>query len=359
MMSRIMIMAGGTGGHVFPALAVANVLQQRGIDIFWMGTEKGIEARLVPEAGYPLTVISVQGLRGNGLLGWVLAPFRLLKAVIEALTAMREIRPDMVLGLGGFASGPGGVAAWLLRKPVVIHEQNAIPGLTNRLLTHVAKRVLEGFPNSFDKSVAARWVGNPVRADIEALPEPKQRFADRNQPINLLVLGGSLGARALNTVLPQALALMDEQQRPRVKHQCGQKHISDCQHAYDKAGVTVQVNAFISDMAEAYNWADLVICRAGALTLAELEAAGLAAILVPYPHAVDDHQAHNAAALVTVGAAHLINECELTPEQLAEQISHLSSDRQHLLEMANAARSHSKTSAADTIADVCMEVCNG
>ena len=358
MMSRIMIMAGGTGGHVFPALAVAKVLQQRGIEIFWMGTEKGIEARLVPEAGYPLTNISVQGLRGNGLLGWVMAPFKLIKAVMEALTAMRTIRPDMVLGLGGFASGPGGVAAWLLRKPVVIHEQNAIPGLTNRLLTHVAKRALEGFPNSFDKAVNAQWVGNPVRADIESIPKPEQRFAGRKQNINLLILGGSLGARALNTILPQALVLIDEQQRPRVKHQCGQKNVNDCQHAYDKAGVTAQVNAFIGDMAEAYSWADLVVCRAGALTLAELEAAGLAAILVPYPHAVDDHQAHNAAALVTVGAAHLINECELTPEMLAEQISHLS-DRQHLLEMANAARSHSKTSAAQTIADVCMEVCNG
>ncbi|MFW5451159.1 MAG: undecaprenyldiphospho-muramoylpentapeptide beta-N-acetylglucosaminyltransferase [Methylophagaceae bacterium] len=359
MMSRILIMAGGTGGHVFPALAVAEVAKQRGVEVFWMGTEKGIEARLVPEAGYPLTHISVQGLRGNGLVGWLLAPFRLIKAIWEAMTAIRSIKPDVVLGLGGFASGPGGVAAWLLRKPVVIHEQNAIPGLTNRLLAHIAKRVLQGFPNSFESTVNAQWVGNPVRDSIAALAAPEQRFAERNEGLNLLILGGSLGARALNTVLPQALATIKEQQRPQIKHQCGQQHINQCQNAYDIAGVEADVMPFIGDMAVAYHWADLVVCRAGALTIAELAAAGLGSILVPYPYAVDDHQAHNASSLVTAGAARLINECELTAELLAQQLNELLSERGQLLTMAVAARSQSKIEAANTIADICAEVCHG
>ncbi len=359
MMSRILIMAGGTGGHVFPALAVADLVKQRGVDVFWMGTAKGVEAQLVPEAGYPLSYISVQGLRGNGLLGWLLAPFRLIKAVMEAISAIRSIKPDVVLGLGGFASGPGGVAAWLLRKPIVIHEQNAIPGLTNRILSSIAKRVLQGFPNSFESKVHARWVGNPVRDSITSLPTPEQRLMNRNGVANLLILGGSLGARSLNTILPQALALIDEQQRPQIKHQCGQKHVDDCQRAYDVSNITVDVMPFISDMAAAYQWADLVICRAGALTIAELAAAGLGSILVPYPYAVDDHQAHNASALVRVGAAWVINECELTAELLAQQLSELISDRPQLLAMATAARHQSKIEAASTIADVCAEVCNG
>ena len=356
MMSRILIMAGGTGGHVFPALAVADVMQQRGIDVFWMGTAKGIEAKLVPEAGYPLTKISVQGLRGNGILGWLLAPFKLVKAVIEARKAIKHINPNIVLGLGGFASGPGGVAAWTLRKPIVIHEQNAIPGLTNRLLAHIAKRVLEGFSNSFDTKQKAQWVGNPVRNSIVEMAEPEQRFVEQKKVINLLVLGGSLGARSLNTILPQALALIDEQQRPIVRHQCGAKHYEDCQHAYDEAGIQAEVTPFIDDMKAAYEWADLVVCRAGALTIAELTAAGVGAILVPYPYAVDDHQTYNAMTLVNVGAASIINERELTADLLAEQ---LIIDPQHLLTMAKASRALAKPNSAQVIADICMEVAHG
>ena len=355
MMSRILIMAGGTGGHVFPALAVADVMKQRGVDVFWMGTAKGIEAKLVPEAGYPLTEISVQGLRGNGLLGWLLAPFKLIKAVLEARKAIKEINPNVVLGLGGFASGPGGVAAWTLGKPVVIHEQNAIPGLTNRLLSTIAKRVLEGFSASFDASKNAQWVGNPVRKSIVEIAEPEQRLQEKKQ-INLLVLGGSLGARALNTILPQALVLMSEAQRPIVKHQCGIKHYDDCLQAYTQAGITADVTAFITDMKAAYEWADLVVCRAGALTIAELTAAGVGSILVPYPYAVDDHQTENAMTLVNTGAATIINEADLTASLLSEQ---LVTDYQRLISMAKAARTLAKPDSANIIADTCMEVANG
>lgn len=360
MIRRILIMAGGTGGHVFPALAVADVLSQQGTEIHWMGTARGIEAKLVPDAGYPLHLIHVNGLRGNGILGWLLAPFKLIKAVYEAIITIRKIQPDVVLGLGGFASGPGGVAAWLLRKPLVIHEQNAIPGLTNRILAHLAKRVLEAFPNSFTSEFNAEWVGNPVRESIAHALSPEQRFsnADSQAKAKLLVLGGSLGAKSLNSVLPEALALIDEEQRPQVRHQCGSKHFDDCHKAYDKAGVTAHISTFVEDMAEAYQWADLVVCRAGALTIAELSAVGVASLLVPYPYAVDDHQTHNASALVMAGGAHLIKDSDLSAVQLAEHIRSLLTDKPHLLAMAEAARTQAKPEAATTIAHVCEEVCH-
>jgi len=353
-MANIMIMAGGTGGHVFPALAVADVLKQRGENVAWIGTAKGIEARLVPEAGYALNLISVQGLRGNGLLGWLTAPFKLVKAVIEAMGALKRHQADMVLGLGGFASGPGGVAAWLLRKPIVIHEQNAIPGLTNKLLAKLADNVLQGFPNSFTK---AQWVGNPVRASIAALAEPTEK-TNQNQT-KILVLGGSLGAKSLNTLLPQALKIIGEQHEFVVNHQCGQKHIEDCQQQYQQASIKADISPFIADMAAAYDWADIVVCRAGALTIAELSAAGVASVLVPYPYAVDDHQTHNAAALLNVGGAVLMPESTLTAPALAEQLLELTADSTTLLKMATAARTQAKPDAANTIADICMAVSYG
>lgn len=357
-MTTIMIMAGGTGGHVFPALAVAEVLTQRGVTVIWMGTAKGIEARLVPEAGYPLTKISVQGLRGNGAMGWVTAPFKLVKAVIEAIAALKKNKTDLVLGLGGFASGPGGVAAWLLRKPVVIHEQNAIPGLTNTLLAGLASRVLQGFPNSFKVSKHAEWVGNPVRGSIAALANPVQKQRTE-QGFNVLVLGGSLGAKSLNETLPAAIALIGQARSLRVKHQCGQKHLEDCQSHYQRANVHAEVTAFIGDMAAAYDWADIVVCRAGALTIAEISAAGVPSILVPYPYAVDDHQRHNASALLAVGAAVLIDESELTAQKLADNIIELASSNNTLFTMAKAARTQAKPEAAVTIADICMAVNHG
>ena len=357
MNSRVLIMAGGTGGHVFPALAVADELRSRDVDVFWMGTEKGIEAKLVPASGYPLTYISVQGLRGNGLLGWLLAPFKLIKAVAEAVSAIKQIKPDVVLGLGGFASGPGGVAARLLAKPVVIHEQNAIPGLTNRLLSRVAQRVLQGFPRSFTAARHAEWVGNPVRTTIESITKPKTRLADRAGPVRVLVLGGSLGAKSLNTVLPEAFTSVKT--AVEIKHQCGVRHLDVCQENYKKAATNAEVTAFIDDMANAYAWADLVICRAGALTVAEVSATGVAALFVPYPYAVDDHQTHNASALVSAGAAKLIQESDLTVASFAAEISELVSDRSVLVDMAIRARGQAKTGTAQYVADICLEVAHG
>lgn len=357
-MTTIMIMAGGTGGHVFPALAVAEVLTQRGVKVTWMGTEKGIEARLVPEAGYTLNLISVQGLRGNGLMGWLTAPFKLIKAVIEAKKALKNDQADMVLGLGGFASGPGGVAAWLLRKPIIIHEQNAVPGLTNTLLSVLADKVLQGFPNSFNASKQAEWVGNPVRSGIASLPEPLLK-ATPSKAVNLLVLGGSLGAKSLNKILPEAIALIGEDRDFDVKHQCGVRHLEDCQNYYEQAQIEAEVTAFIDDMAAAYAWADLVVCRAGALTIAEVSAAGVPAILVPYPYAVDDHQTHNASALVNIGAAVLIDESVLTAQLLADEIMTCTDNNEKLLAMAQAAKTQAKPDAANTIADICMAVKNG
>jgi UDP-N-acetylglucosamine--N-acetylmuramyl-(pentapeptide) pyrophosphoryl-undecaprenol N-acetylglucosamine transferase len=359
MNKRVLIMAGGTGGHVFPALAVADELRTQQCDVFWMGTENGIEAKLVPAAGYPLTFIHVNGLRGNGVMGWLLAPFKVLKALYEAITAIKKLKPDVVLGMGGFASGPGGLAAWLLKTPVVIHEQNAIPGMTNRLLSNIAKQVLEGFRQSFDTSRGAVWVGNPVRASIESIATPDSRFANRTGPIRLLVLGGSLGAKALNNVVPEAIALTSESDLFEVKHQSGERHLSDCQQNYQGATIKAEVTAFIDDMPSAYAWADLVICRAGALTIAELAASGVGALLVPYPYAVDDHQTHNALALVNSGAAMLIQEDTLTAEILLNQLSSFVGNREKLLEMANAARSQAKLGTAKVVADICLkEVAN-
>lgn len=358
-MMRVMIMAGGTGGHVFPALAVADELKQRDVAISWIGTAQGIEARLVPEAGYQLSEIKVQGLRGNGALGWLLAPFRIINAVWQAVTVLRETKPDVVMGLGGFASGPGGLAAWLLRKPLVIHEQNAIPGLTNKLLAKLANKVLTGFPDSFAEKVNAQWVGNPVRKQIEDLPMPHLRQSETPAAMKVLVLGGSLGAHSLNTHIPAALAMLPEAQRPLVRHQCGSRHLEACQAEYRSAGVNAEVTDFIADMAAAYAWADLVICRAGALTIAELAAAGVASILVPYPHAVDDHQTHNASLLVEASAAQLVADKDLSPALLATTIKQFEQDREGLLKMANAARQVAKIGTATQIADICMELSHG
>ncbi|PCJ31623.1 MAG: undecaprenyldiphospho-muramoylpentapeptide beta-N-acetylglucosaminyltransferase [Gammaproteobacteria bacterium] len=354
MTTRILIMAGGTGGHVFPALAVAEELRAQNVEVQWMGTARGIEAKLVPEAGIPLNNISVQGLRGNGALGWLLAPFKVAKAIFEAMSVIRRFKPDAVLGLGGFASGPGGIAAKLMGKPLIIHEQNAIPGLTNRTLARVANAVLEGFPNSFKSSAKVQWLGNPVRASIESMATPTQRFDTHSGDIRVLVLGGSLGAKSLNTLLPQAFAAID--QPLLIKHQCGVRHSDDCQKNYNDAAVDVEVMSFIDDMAAVYAWADLVICRAGALTIAELSAAGVGSLLVPYPYAVDDHQRYNAAALVEAGAAKLLIEKDLTVDILKQEIEAVVANRSNLLAMANNARSLAKDGTAKQIAAICLEL---
>lgn len=354
----VLVMAGGTGGHVFPALAVAEELRLRGVPVLWLGTRRGLEARVVPAAGFPIAWLKVAGLRGKGLLTLLMAPLTLFAALLQAGWIILRHRPRAVLGLGGFAAGPGGAMAWLLRRPLVIHEQNGIAGLTNRLLARRAQRVLTGFPDTFTAAHLGRndaeWVGNPVRPEIAALPPPEHRLSVHSGPLRLLVVGGSLGARALNEVVPQALAQFPVESRPQVRHQSGSKNIEQAAAAYREAGVEASLEPFIQDMAAAYAWADLVICRSGALTVAELAAAGVASILVPYPHAVDDHQSRNARFLSEAGAAVLIQQKELTPEWLFDRLRAF--DRVSLLAMAQAARSRAQPDAVHRVANHCLAV---
>ena len=352
-----LIMAGGTGGHVFPALATARVLKRRGYDIVWLGTQRGIEARLVPAEGIPVEWLSVGGLRGKGALTLLAAPFRLAVALLQALGAVRRHRPRVVLGAGGFASGPGGVAAWLLGRPLVVHEQNAVAGMTNRLLARLAARVLEGFPGSFGPRVAALRVGNPVRPEITAIAPPERRYAGREGHLRLLVFGGSQGSARLNAVVPAALAELPVDLRPQVLHQTGVRGLEETAAAYRSRGIEADVRAFIDDMAGAYGWADLAVCRSGALTVAELAAAGVPAVLVPFPAAVDDHQTRNAEYVVKAGAALLMPESELTPMSLAAALRSLfEAGRPRLVRMAQAARSTAITDADERLADACIAV---
>ena len=355
MRTRVMIMAGGTGGHVFPALAVAEELRARGVDVVWMGTRRGLEAEVVPRAGFEMCWVTVAGLRGKGVVTWIGAPLRLLRALFQSLSILRALRPGVVLGMGGFVTGPGGLASWLLRRPLVLHEQNAVAGLTNRLLEGLACRLLSGFPGVFD-GPRATYVGNPVRRGIAAQPGPARRFSARTGPLRLLVLGGSLGAVALNAVVPRAVATMTAHRRPRIRHQAGRRNARKARAEYHAAAVDAEILPFIEDMAEAYAWADLVVCRAGALTLAELTAVGVGSILVPYPHAVDDHQSANARALVEAGAALLAAQAELTAERLGAWLDRYSADRPALLEMARAAHALARPDAAREVADICTEV---
>jgi len=350
-MSRtILVMAGGTGGHIMPALAVAQRLRSEGWRVVWLGAEGGMEGELVPKHGYEMRWIRFGGLRGKGIATKLLLPFNLLRAFKQAAAVIREIAPNVVLGMGGYVTFPGGMMASLFNRPLVIHEQNSIAGLANKVLAGVADRVLVAFPDALKKSV---FVGNPVRDDIVAVPAPAERFAGRSGPLHLLVVGGSLGAQALNEVVPQALAQIPVERRPRVVHQAGARHIEQLRANYAKAGVEAETVAFIDDMARAYAEADLVICRAGATTVAELAAAGVASILVPYPHAVDDHQTTNARYLADAGAAILIPQPELTPFGLAARLEALT--REQLLDMANKARALGKPDAAAAVAKICSE----
>ncbi len=347
---KLMIMAGGTGGHVYPALAVAHHLRERGHEIVWMGAPDSFESRVVTAQGIPMRYVRVTGLRGKGALKLLQAPLLLVRALMQAVGILRRERPDAVLGMGGFASGPGGVAAWLLRTPLLIHEQNAASGLTNRWLTRCARIVLQAFPATFD---GARTVGNPVRRGFAELPSPAQRQEHEGAP-RVLVIGGSQGARALNERVPQALALLSPVERPDVRHQGG-RTIEVAQRAYAEAGVDAQVDAFIDDMPAALAWADLVVCRSGASTVAELSAAGCASLLVPFPHAVDDHQTRNAEYLLRAGAAALLPESEASPAHLASLIRELLGDRLRLRRMAEAARTAAWPDATERIADACLE----
>lgn len=356
MVARLAVMAGGTGGHVFPALAVAEYLRGQGAEVFWIGTQAGMESRLVPEHGFEMEWVSIEGVRGKGSLQWLKAPFRLASAFGQARAILRRRRPTVVLGMGGFVSGPGGLAARALGIPLVIHEQNFVPGLTNQWLARVATRVFEAFPDSFPPARHAGVTGNPVRRSILDLPAPAERLAGRSGPVRLLVVGGSLGAQALNDTVPQALARLPSDQRPLVRHQAGERTLELARNAYRDAGVEAEVVAFVRDMAEAYAWADLVVCRSGALTVSELAAAGVGSILVPYPFAVDDHQVGNARYLSDAGAARLIIQRELTADGLADILGELFADRARLLAMAEAARRRAQPEATDRIARACLEL---
>jgi UDP-N-acetylglucosamine--N-acetylmuramyl-(pentapeptide) pyrophosphoryl-undecaprenol N-acetylglucosamine transferase len=355
----ILVMAGGTGGHVYPALAVARALQANSRDIVWLGTHRGLESRVVPEAGIDMEWISVKGLRRKGVLALIIAPLQLGWALLQSLAVIIRRRPAAVLGMGGFVSGPGGVAAWLTRRPLVIHEQNAAAGMTNRLLARFARVVLQAFPGSFNSNVIAETVGNPVREDIAAVSPPTDRYANRQGPLRLLVLGGSQGALALNRTVPAALATLDVDVRPLVRHQCGERTLQLAKDAYEQNNVDVELLPFIEDMAEVYAWADLVVCRAGALTVAEICAVGLPALFVPYPAAVDDHQTAPAGPMKDVGAAVIIQESELTPELLASLLRDWLQSRASLMQKAERARALAEPDSLRRITEHCLEQAGG
>jgi UDP-N-acetylglucosamine--N-acetylmuramyl-(pentapeptide) pyrophosphoryl-undecaprenol N-acetylglucosamine transferase len=350
MSKLLLVMAGGTGGHVMPGIAVAEELKARGWNIAWMGNADGIEARLIEGRGYEPAWVTFGALRGKGLLRKLLLPFNLVRGFAQAWQQLSRLQPDVVLGMGGYVSFPGGMMAALRGIPLVVHEQNSIAGLANRVLAGVADRVLSGFPEVLKK---AEWIGNPVRPEIAVLPAPTSRWAERGGPLRLLVVGGSLGAKALNEILPEALAQLPAVERPQVRHQTGRAQEAAVREHYARLGVAAECSDFIVDMAAAYGWADLVLCRAGALTVSELAAAGLPSVLVPFPHAVDDHQTANARFLTSAGAAMLVPQAELTPERLAE-LRKLT--RGLLLEMAEKARALAKPGAAARAADICEEL---
>ncbi len=351
-MSRnILIMAGGTGGHIFPALAVADCLHKDGWQVTWLGAPNSMEAELVPKHGYTVAWVKFSGLRGKGLLRKLMLPLNLLRALWQSAVALFRHRPDVVLGMGGYITFPGGVMAALFRKPLVIHEQNSVAGLSNKALAKLSVRVLSGFPGVLAK---AEWCGNPVRDSIAALAEPAVRYGARSGVLNVLVVGGSLGAQAINSCVPQAMALMPKDVRAQVIHQTGKQHFDAVKQIYQQVGVAGEVKAFLDDMAHYYAWADVVICRAGALTVAELAAAGVASILIPFPHAVDDHQAGNARFLSERGAAVLLPQNEMQPQKLAQLLQEMT--RTRALAMAQAARALAQPAAAQRVAQICKEL---
>lgn len=349
----VMILAGGTGGHIFPGLAVATALQSRGVKVLWLGADGGMETRLVPARGFPIDTIAVTGLRGKGMMALLMAPLRVLAAIRAAAGVLKMRNPCAVVSFGGYAAGPGGIAARLRGTPLIVHEQNRAPGMTNRVLARFAQCVLTGFPQTF-RHVDEEVVGNPVRGEISELPPPSQRFSQRTGALRLLVLGGSQGARALNTAVPQALTGMRDP--VEVRHQCGEKMRDDAQRSYAEANISASIEPFIADMAAAYAWADLVVCRAGALTLAELCAAGVGSVLVPFPQAVDDHQTRNAEYLVDHGAALLLPQSANLALELRTMLAALIADPTRRMAMAESARALSRPDAAQRVADIVIEL---
>ena len=363
MTKKLLVMAGGTGGHVFPGLAVAKMLAEQQWQIHWLGTRDRMEAELVPQAGYAISFIDVAGVRKNGLLRLLAAPFKIMKSVIQAARVIKGFQPDVVLGLGGFASGPGGVAAWLTNTPLVIHEQNAAPGMTNRILAKIAQKVLTGFAHTFaaqqhgKKQLDSKfqWVGNPVRREFSALAAK----TELQKPLNILVVGGSLGAQVLNQIVPQALANLADIE---IRHQSGKGHLAGLEASYRTHFMLQnnwQASEFIQDMPAAYAWADLVICRAGALTVSEVAAAGVCAIFVPLPHAVDDHQTKNALTLVTANAGFLIPQAQFTVDKLRSLIMHCLTQPEKLLEMSQKAKTLARINATQDVSHICQLVAEG
>lgn len=351
----LLIAAGGTGGHVFPALAVAKQLQSEGTTVHWIGTEKGIESKLVPQAGLPISYIDIAGIRGKTWKTTLRAPWQMLRAIHASLQIIRETNADAVLGMGGFASGPAGIAAWIARKPLLIHEQNAISGLTNRLLSPLAKVVMSAFPNTFKHSSKTIETGNPVREEIATVLEPGKRLANRKPPYRILVLGGSQGAKALNHLVPKALNYVSQHVNLEIKHQAGKNEFEATRQTYRLLNLDANVLVFIDDMASAYAFADLIICRAGATTVTEIAAVGVPAIFIPFPHAVDDHQTHNAQYLVNLNAAKLVKEKDLCPAKLAEVIQSILQQPDQLVTMATQARQLAKADATRVVVKRCQE----
>ncbi|MEY4641346.1 MAG: hypothetical protein RLZZ227_1340 [Pseudomonadota bacterium] len=372
---KVLIMAGGTGGHVFPALTIASELMAHGTRVEWLGTRQGLEARVIGNTSIPLHFISISGLRGKSVLKKLLSPFVILIAILQALWQIHRIKPGCVLGMGGFATGPGGVAARLLGKSLLIHEQNAVAGLTNRMLFPFATRVMEAFPGAFARKAPhgllqrlsdprkITVIGNPVRPGILAIAPPEERFPGRSGKLRLLVVGGSLGSVAINRILPQALAALAPDERPLVKHQCGTRNLDETRAVYGSVGLplgdAIELSSFIDDMASAYVWADVILCRAGASTIAEIATIGLPSILVPYPHSADDHQGENARILERAGAAKVIYQQDLDASVLAACLRELSLDRSRLLGYAQAARTLATRDASTRAAALCLEACNG
>jgi UDP-N-acetylglucosamine--N-acetylmuramyl-(pentapeptide) pyrophosphoryl-undecaprenol N-acetylglucosamine transferase len=347
-------MAGGTGGHVFPALAVADYMKVSGWRVVWLGTKGGMEEILVPQKGYDIEIMDFSGLRGKNLMVWFLLPLRLLLAFWQSAKVLFQIRPDVVLGMGGYPAFPGGIMASLLNKPLLIHEQNSVPGLANKILAKFADKVLLGFPNAIRNEKKIIFSGNPVRKEISQLDIPDKRYAGRSGKLKLLIIGGSLGAQALNTIVPKMLKLIPDHMRPLVTHQAGRKHLETLKKNYAKAGVEGELLVFIENIAVQYADCDLVICRAGALTIAELTAAGIASILVPFPYAVDDHQTSNAKFMSDKDAAVLLPQNELTPQGLAQLLMEFT--REKLLGMAMKARELARPDATRLVAEACMEM---
>jgi len=351
----VLIMAGGTGGHIFPGLAVAEVLRQRNIPVRWLGAQGGMEARTVPEAGIDLDMVAITGLRGKGLMRWIRMPLMLLRAVWQARRVLEANRPGCAISFGGYAAAPGGIAAWTKGIPVLVHEQNRIPGMTNRLLTKFSRKILQGFPGTFPEDMSPINSGNPVRREVAALVDPRTRLTGRTGPLRVLITGGSQGAQILNLVVPETLKLLPTSIEIEVRHQAGAKRVDEALGTYAQAGVTADVQPFIKDMAEAYAWADLVICRSGALTVAELAAAGVASVLVPFALAVDDHQTRNAEYLSSSNAAIILPQGSLDPQVLATALEPLLSNREVLLSMAIAARHLAMPDAAEKVVAAASE----